>query len=262
MKEQFRDHGGILDHIPIAGRIKRQFDIDIGELGVQQTFAKWVAVAGEGKLSIRGKDDHVKEILREKPVVVIGNHPSFAEILTVAASLEPRDDMYGIGISLFLGIGPNMSKHVFREQQKLLVRVGYILHLGPRIRPDEAHKKNIESISQAADAVRKGSLVGIFPEGIRSGKNSKWSNGVGHLLLGIGKGSNGYLIFVYSDGVSNWDYLRVVPGIKKLIPPVSVTFAKPRTIADALEESTDPREITRKLQEEYNNWVSSIGKGL
>lgn len=272
VKEQGRSNdGGYLNHIPIISGIKRQFDNDIGEMGVQQAFAKWVAIAGEGKLSIRGKDDHVKEILREKPVVVVANHPFFAEIFTVIASLEPRDDMYGVGISNFLGIGPNISRHVFpiymtrqmsSERQKLLVRAGHMLHFGPRIPPDEAHKKNVESIHQAAEAVRNGSLVFMMPEGVKSGKAVRWSSGIGHLLLGIGENTNAYLLFAYSEGTSNWDYLRIVPGVKKILPTVSITFAKPITIADALGESTDPREITRKLQEEYNNWVRSIGKGL
>lgn len=267
MKERLGGDGGYLDKIPFLSGIKRQFDGDIGEMGLQQTFAKWVAVAGKDKLSIRGKDKRVKEILREEPVVVVGNHPSFAEIATVIASLEPRDDIYGVGISLFLGIGPNISRHVFpvyktrqmsSEQQKLLVRAGYMLHLGPRISPDEAHKRNVESINQAVDAVRNGCLVIIFPEGIRSGKDSRWSNGVGHLLSGIGRDLNGYLIFVYSDGVSNWDYLRVVPYVKKLIPPASVTFAEPKTIDSFLEKGGDPRSITERLKTDYYTWVRSL----
>ena len=268
MKEQGSKYGGYIDRIPILSRIKREFDRDIGEMGVQQAFAKKVAIAGEGKLSIRGKDDRVKEILREKPTVVVGNHPSFAEILTTVASLEPRDDMYGIGISLFLGIGPNISKHVFpvyrtkqmsSERQKFLVRAGYLLNLGPNISPEEAHKKNIESVNKAAEAVKDGALVIIFPQGIRSGRE-RWSRGVGHLLSEIGKNSNGYLIFVYSEGVSSLDYLRLVPGIKKLIPPASVTFAQPRTITSVLEGGGDPRSITERLKVDYRAWIGSLTK--
>lgn len=267
MKEQERSNdGGYLDHIPIISGIKRQFDRDIGDMGIQQAFAKWVAIAGEGKLSIRGKDDYVREILREKPVIVVGNHPSFAEILTTVASLEPRDDIYGLGISLFLGIGPNISRHVFpvyrtkqmsSERQKLLVKAGYLLNLGPNIPPEEAHEKNIESVNNAAEAVRKGGLVVIFPHGIRAGKE-RWSRGVGHLISKIGRQTDSYLIFVYSEGVSNWDYLRLVPGVKKLIPPASITFSQPRTIDSVLDQTDDPRFLTEKLKEDYDVWISSL----
>jgi len=267
MKERLKTaRGGYLEHIPILGGIKRQFDRDIGEMGVVQAFAKWVAIAGKDKLIIRGKDDQIREILREKPVVVVGNHPAFAEILTTVASLEPRKDIYGLGISLFLGIGPNISKHIFpiyrtrrmsSERQKLLVRAGFMLHLGPDISPEEAHKKNIESVNQAAEAVRNGSLVIIFPQGIRSGKE-RWSPGIGHLISGIGRQPDSYLIFVYSEGVSNWDYLRLVPCVKKLIPPASITFSQPRTIESILDQTDDPKSLTEKLKADYDAWISSL----
>lgn len=269
MKERSRGDGGYLDYIPIAGGIKKQIDHGVKEMGFQQTAAKLIEVHGGIKLIIRGKDAQVKGILEKDPAVVIANHPSFAEIATVIASLEPREDIYLIGIANFLGIGPNFSKHVIpiymtrqmsSEEHKFLVRLGNILHLGPRIPPNDAHEKNVESMDRAVETVKNGGLVVMFPEGVQSARQRKWLNGIGHLLKEIGGQSNSHLIFVHSDGTTGWDYLRWAPGIKKLLPRVITTFAKPRTIGDALSESTDPIKITKKLEEAYNNWISTIAK--
>ncbi|MDP3987717.1 MAG: 1-acyl-sn-glycerol-3-phosphate acyltransferase [Candidatus Levybacteria bacterium] len=267
MKEQVQGNAGYLGHFPIANRIRRRIDYDVGEIGFQQTVDKIANLVGENKLVIKGKDEETKDVLRRKPAIVIANHPSFAEIIAVIASLEPRDDIHLVGISNFLGIGANfservipiyMTKQMAAKKHKFPVRLGNALHFGPRMPYDKAHKKNIGSIESAIEKVNNEGLVVIFPEGVQSGKDKKWLDGVGHLIAGVESRSSVHLIFVYSKGTSNWDYMRVVPGVKKLLPKIEVTFSKPRTIADFLGGITDPKLITKKMEHEYNNYVDSI----
>lgn len=272
MKEQESSNAGYVDRIPIAGAIRRIIDKDVARLGFQQTAARLISIAGEGKLVVEGKDDLVREVLKTKPVVVISNHPSFAEILTVIASLEPRDDMSLIGMSVFQGVGPNISEHVIpvymtprmdsKRYGSPIIRAGNALRFGPQVSTSEAPGKNFESIGKAIEKVKEGGLVVIFPEGVASGrKDKKWRSGIGHLVSGIGTETKAYLVFAYCEGTSNLDFMRIVPGVKRFLPTMRVTFAEPRLIASSIGEDMDPRAITKKIEQEYHAWTSSLALG-
>jgi len=269
MKESRQGNAGYLDYFPFAKKTREQIEHDVTELGFQQAAARIVNRVAENKLVVEGKDEEVEEILGSRPVIVIANHPSFAEIITTVASLEPRDDIYLIGISNFLGIGPNFSKHVIpvygtnqtaSEGYKLPIRIGDALRFGPKVQYENAHERNIRSIRNAAEIVNQGSLIVMFPEGIQSGKDKKWLNGIGYLVAGIEKRFSTYLIFAYPEGTSNTDYIRLIPGIRKLLPKTSVTFSSPRTIKDSLGDITDPRVVTKKIEDEYIAWTNSVVK--
>jgi len=253
--------------IPVMGKLMKELDNSVKEIGFVEAHRKIMSSIGKDKFIINGKDERLKEILKNKPTVVINNHPFYGEIFAGIAALEPRSDIYLIGTAEYLGIGPNISKHIdpiymtkqmTAEKQKLVVKLGHGLHIDPHFSSEEAHQKNIKSIEKAAEQVKRNGLVIIMPEGIRAEKTTTWSNGIGYLLTEIGKGTNATLINSYVDGVNEYDLLRLAPGIKNLFNPITVTFSDPESIEDILDKNSDPKAITRGLKENYDEWVQSL----
>lgn len=253
--------------LPVIGSLMKRLDQSVGKNGLVQSFRKIVGAIGKDKLLIRGKDEYLREILEKKPVVVITNHPHYGEIFAGVAALEPRDDIHIVGISNFLGLGPNVAKYVHpiymtekmaREKQKLPVWLGHRLHIGPQVSFTQAARKNVESMRTAAQHVRKGGLIAMSPDGIRSDTKAKWPDGVGYLLARIGKDTNAFLVYMHVDNVYGYDLLRLAPGVNKLFSPIAITFSKPQNITTILEKNSDSKTITTNLEEDYRNWANSL----
>jgi hypothetical protein len=210
---------------------------------------------------VRGKNDLVKKVLEKKAVVIVANHPFESEEVALIASLPSRSDTYLVVNSHFMGVIPSLDNylipvyiwhHVTREKSKKFL--GILLHKfhpTPVYSPQEEHKRNIKSIDRATQIVRKGGVVIIFPG--RRSIDGHWFSGVGHLLKGLGKDSDAYVVKAYVHGTRDFDYLRILPGLGRFMPPIFVSFATPTKVDDVYDE--DGKKITNKLETEYDSWV-------
>ena len=253
-----------LNEIPVFGGLIKNFDKIVGDKGLQGAMAELVERTGS-KLEVRGKEK-VEEVLAKKPVLVVANHPYDAEMIPLIASLPPREDIHIIGGSDFVGIGPNLKKHLIpvyvaghiqTERQKLSTRMIGRFQFGPRPSPEKARSLNREAINNASQKIREGGMVILFPAGLR-GKQAKWFSGIGHLLGKLGEDSNAHIVNAYVKGTSNLDPLRLAPGIRRFLPSLKVTFANSQNIGNLIKKENSPGKLTRLLQDDYNQWVQLL----
>lgn len=254
-----------LDTTPVVGKHIRKFDETVGQDGLQKAMKDLMNLA-EAKLEVRGKDQKTTEILRNKPVLLIANHPFDAEFMPLFASLPSREDMYVVGTLTFMGVGPNFREHLIpvytghlaeTEHNKLSVRFGRKLPHNPKLGYKEAKKMNTQAIDTAIERINEGGMVTIFPEGLR-GKGGKWFSGVGKILKGLEDNSDAYLVNTHIQGTSNLDFMRIVPGVRRLLPPLVVNYSKPRQIDDVVAQDISAHKLTRDLQSEYNTWSKNL----
>lgn len=254
--------------IPIIGKIAKKsfkkFDADVGAHGLPKATRElfWQI---KSKLEIIGKTKEIEKVLKSKPVLLVVNHEHEAEVIALCASLPDRQSIYLVGQASLKVIGPNFSQHLIpvyvkpssfdKDEMKLTTRVGKVLNLITNI-PENAQELNRKSIEKAGQVISNGGLVVMFPQGAR--KKSIWYPGVGHLAVSLSKNSDAYLVKAHVKGTSDLDFMRLIPGLKKVMSPLRVTFAKPRRIADYLTEDIDPKSLAKQFQDEYNAWVESI----
>lgn len=257
----------LLGQIPVFGKIFRDFDKSAGENGIHKAVAD-VIKRTKTRLIVHGLIKDTIEILKSKPVIVVANHPHEFEVLLLIASLPKRDDIFTIVASDLMGMGPNtvsyfipmfIHKYFDKGSHKLSVKIAKLLRLGPRLTPSDAHRKNVENMAYAAGKVKDGSLVIIFPEGILK-KGSPWFSGIGHLSRAVYKKRDVFYVRAYIQGTSPFDIFRLIPLARRLFPPLTVYFDRPKEIHLILKEKEGPKEITKNLQAEYNKWVSTLGK--
>jgi len=252
-----------LRNVILAGRLIKKLDKKVGKLGFQQTMMKIVKRCG-GKLIIHHKTKDINNILKNQPVIVVANHPAEPDIISLIAALSPRKDLYLIINSSLMNMGPNLDKHFipvyvnhrFINKSKSHFRLKLLMkfhHIEP-INRKRAHQKNIASIKQASKKINQGGLVVIFPGG--SDSEDKWLSGVGYLIKDINTKNNSYIIKAYIKGSSNWDYLRLIPGLGKIFPAIKIFFSQPKPVNEFIKYH--PKEITQNLEVEFNKWVSTL----
>ncbi len=249
--------------LPILGNVIRNIDSDIGKIGIQKTMAKIIKNNGT-KLLIINKNKELKNILKTRPVVVVANHPYEAEVLVLLASLENRKDINLIISSSFSNVTPNIDKHlipvhiynrqVCKKGPNIKFRLIRKIHKTKALTCEDEHKKNIDSINLASKKINKGELVVLFPSG--GGVDGKWFNGIGHLINGVKNKNNAYIVKAHIQGTSNKDYLRIIPGIAKLLPKFRVNFDE--AIPMKIFKDFEPKAITLSLETGYNNWIKTI----
>lgn len=251
--------------LPIIGRFIQTFDEEVKKSGWQQA-ARCVVQRTNTKLSIHGINPGLKKILRHKGVILVVNHPSEAEILALIAALPPRQDVYLIANAMLVGICPSVDKHLIpvyiwnnrntKDKRAFIWTLLHSLYPQKKYSPEQEHEKNILSIKIASEKVRSGAMVIIFPG--KKYPSGHWFDGVGYLVSGVGGRKETYIIKVYSEGTSSWDYIRLLPFIGKILPAVKISFSTPSPIKRYI--LNDPKRITRKLEQEYDIWEDNIIK--
>ena len=252
----------LLGQIPVFGKLFRDFDKNAGQNGIHKAVADVIKKSGT-KLIVHGLVKDTIEILKTKPVILVGNHPYDFELILLIAALPKRDDIFTIVASDLMGAGPNTTsyfipmfihKYFDKGSHEFSVKIAKLLRLGPSFSPSIEHRKNVENINYAALKVNNGGLVIISPEGILK-KGSPWLSGVGYLLRGVYKKSNAYYARAYIQGTSPFDVFRLIPIVNRFFPPINVYFDRPKEVSFVINAKEDPKEITKNLQEEYNIWV-------
>ncbi|OIO13036.1 hypothetical protein COV53_00670 [Candidatus Gottesmanbacteria bacterium CG11_big_fil_rev_8_21_14_0_20_37_11] len=251
--------------LPIIGKFIKTLDRDIKKYGWQDA-ARRIIKYTNTSLEIIGKYPKLDIILAEKGVIIVANHPFEAETIALIASLPTRKDTYLMVNAMFTGLGNSIDKHLIpvyirhhknpKIKKRLLKKIMDTFHPQKEYSPDIEHKKNIININKASQIVRKGGLVIIYPG--RRSTDGKWFDGVGYFIKGVGKSKNTYIVQVYSEGTSNWDYLRLHPLLGKILPKVKIYFSRELPINKFISENA--KEIKNKLEDNYCKWLSTIGK--
>lgn len=254
-----------LHKLPIVGKFINTLNYDINKYGWQNA-ARRIIKYTNTRLEIIGLNPKLHEILAKKGVVIVANHPFEAETITLIASLPSRKDAFLIVNTMFTGLGNSIDKHLIpvyirhhknhKAKKRLLKKIMDTFHPQAEYSPDVEHKKNIININKASQIVRKGGLVIIYPG--RRSTDGKWFDGVGYLIKGVGKVKNTYIVQVYSEGTSNWDYLRLHPFMGKILPKVKIYFSQAFPLDKFI--SVDAKEIKNKLENNYIKWLNTIGK--
>jgi hypothetical protein len=252
-----------LKKIPIISGFLRRIEADVAIHGWQGAARKLVEYS-HTKLEIAGQSPKLIKILTENAGLIIANHPYEAETIALIAALPKRPDAYLVVNKIYQGLMPLVDKHMIpvhirhhyhkKNKQYSLNRFIEILHKTPMLTEEEEHHHNRKSIAEAANKIKKGGLVIIYPG--KRHDNGKWYDGVGHLVNQIGYSKNTSIIFVHAQGTSNWDYLRMLPFTGKLLPKVTLNFSTAYAINKF--NSQKPKKIRENLEIAYNNWANTL----
>lgn len=251
----------------ITGQIIKQIDNEIKKDGCSKALQNLIKRV-HSEMVVKNCCGEVKEVLEKKPTLIIANHPAEAEVLVLLAAIPKRKDIYLIANHSFMKILPSFDKHIIpvyiahringaKKVDFLKYSLLKKIHDSESICQEEAHKKNIESIATAAKKVNEGALVIIFPGA--GNKDGKFLSGIGHLIKNIQKCSEANLVMAHINGTSNWDYLRIIPGVGRLLPKFVVNFSVPIKINQI--KLKDPKETANKLDKKYNTWVERLALG-
>ena len=52
------------------------------------------------------------------------------------------------------------------------------------------------------------------------------------------------------------DYFRFVPGVRRLLPMIKLTFSEPIKISKY--DKLEPKEIAKKLESDYGEWLNKL----
>lgn len=251
--------------LPLVGKILRQIDTDIAQMGIQQALLK-VADKTNTRLKTHFVDSKTPAILTDKPVVLIFNHPYEIETMVISATLPKRYDAALIMTAHFLDVLPNLNPyilpvyvdhHATREKAgKVSGKIVKLFKLRPAIDLKFAREYNRKTINKAVTFVKNGGLVKICPEGFR-GKNGAWFSGVGHLVKGVGTNSQTSIVFAYVKNTLNWDWFRIVPFVGKIMPPLEVYYSTAQKITKQLTNNS-PSEIKELLHNQYQQFALSV----
>lgn len=249
-------------NLPFVGHFIRSIDRDLKNCSFQTTIRNAVIKSGS-KLIIKGKNEETEEVLKNKPVVVVANHPYEAEVAALIAGLPDREDISLIVNRRLLNLSANLDKYLIpvyidhhniaKKRHKVMSFFLRTFHPKKVYTIEEEHSLNIQSISQAAKKVDEGGLVIIFPN--RKSNGGRWYTGVGHMLSQV-KREDVFVMRAYIEGTSMLDLLRLVPGIGSFLPTVTLTFAPPLKLEEM--RGNDPKKITIMLQDQFNNWVQTL----
>lgn len=252
-----------LKDIFFFGNLIKRLDNKIEEVGFQRAMVKVITYTST-RIKTHNKTVDVINILRTKPAILVANHPAESDVIALIASLCHRQDLHLVINSSFLHICPNLSKHLIpvyvhhRNTGNLRLRLLNLFHQTQEFPKNKAHQKNISSIAKASQKINQGSLVIIFPAG--GGYNRLWFNGIGHLITNLKNSKDVYLIMAYIQGTSVFDYLRLLPGLGKIFPPITIHFAAPKIINNLINQK--PKAIVRVLNQQFEGWRDSIDQRL
>lgn len=241
----------------------KKLNQDIKEDGLQPAMYNLARYFGTD-VDVHNKDVHLDTILKNNPVIVAANHTAEADVVALLASLTHRKDIYIVINSCFLHISPSLDKHLIpvyithhlirKNNTNIRFRLFKLIHKFPSYSEEEEHNKNINSIKLASNKLKKGALIVIFPGG--GGEGGKWFSGIGHILKEASKTKDLCFVKAFIKGASDKDYLRLLPGVSRLLPSFKVTFSSARNLVDI--NLVEARAVTSELEDEYNSWVKTI----
>lgn len=250
-----------LHNLPIISKILNKLDLVAKREGMVPVMKMIMAQTGN-KLVVKNKTKELEKTLAKEPVLVICNHPAQAEVLILLSALAPRKDTYIIVSHHYTNILPHIDKQIIpvyvsqRQFEGSSWRFRLFSKLNPVriINQQEAHQKNIDNIKLAAEKINKGGVVVIFPAVFEI--NNQFKPGVGHIINNLINPKDVRIVMAYVSGTSSKDYLRLIPGIKNLLPKMTLTFSE-ISLASTYWDS-DAKVTAKNLENKYYGWVDSI----
>lgn len=253
---------------PIISKVFSTIDKDVRERGRQQAMKSVL-----DSLGVRFQvemDEETEEALKTKPCVVVFNHPYKLEPFVLMASLPERPDMSFLSMAEYFNLVPNLDKylipaHIYHNAkdmlEKIFLTVFHKIQLKPELSAYKEGKINATSLKEAGRRIDSGGLMLIVPKpGPAALKKGEWYSGVGHLVTDIKNKDNTYYVNAFIDGTSHWDWLRLLPiaSFRKKLPDVKLHFSSPQLVSTIAPTGSKPKEVTRKLKSEYNEWQNSL----
>lgn len=252
-------------NVPFVGQLMRELDKEIEAYGLHDAMRRAVRKT-KAKLQVHVHHPDTNSTLEHKAVVVVANHPYDADVVALFASMPARSDAHLVINVQFVGICPALDPHLIpvyiqhhknrRNTQKVQGKFLSMFHPIPSYSPEEEHDKNIESIAIASKKLAEGNLVVIFPG--RRSNTGRWFSGVGHMISQVPVLRDVHVIGAHIQGTSNRDYLRLIPGFRRLLPPITVHLSAPLSLGSIINGNRDGRYITRLLEDHYTRWVDSL----
>jgi len=167
--------------------------------------------------------------------------------------------------SMFVGLLENMDKHLIpvyvthslKESKFDIKERLFFWMTGKKIlNKEESQIKNKASIKKAGKILKSGGVVIIYP-----GPNIKdglWFPGVGYLIDEAKSNKKIKVLMAHIEGTSKWDYIRLIPGVAKLMPNFRVTFSNFLNISEVWQN--EAKKTARYLELVYKNWEMSFDK--
>ena len=152
----------------VIGCLVAPFDRDgRGIVWVGRSWVRWIL----GSCGIRVEVDGLENVPRDRPCVYMSNHQSVFDIAAIVTTL------------------PVTWRFVAKRELQWIPFFGWALALGHQIIIDRKNREaSVRSLARAAERVRAGANVIIFPEGTRSpdGSLRAFKSGGFHLALQAG----------------------------------------------------------------------------
>jgi 1-acyl-sn-glycerol-3-phosphate acyltransferase len=252
-----------LTDIKLIGGWVRWFDTRVGDVGVKDAVTE-VMNRTRSKLLVNYLGDS-ENILKNQPVIVVANHPHESDVLAILGSLPLRTDFGMIANSVLRGIGDNLDKFIIpvyihhrienkSVRDEVKIKIFGKIHTSARLETEDEKTKNRASIAKAGLSLDQGGSVLIFPMG--GSRDGSWFSGVGHMWRQTKKPETIKVVMAKIEGTSEWDYLRLIPGISYFLPKFKVTFSPSYGWDKAKNE--DAKEITKKMENIYCQWTKSL----
>jgi len=217
------------------------------------------------EIDVPDGDSHV---LRHRPLVVYGNHPSMLTPFLVAAALE-RPDFKFVSCRYVARLIPNAADVIFpieptwERSSRDGVRGGlsHILSMAILYRfdrpepPDVARTANRRSILSAAEHVAAGGASLIFPAG---GGERVWYPGLGVLVSEVAKRKgidDAYVVPVREENSSNLRLYRALSRRRRGTPrrrPIRLTVGRPEPLTSfGFGTAAEPHDVVHALRDHY-----------
>lgn len=138
-----------------------------GVVGVARIWAHWILATCKIKIEAHG----IEQIPRDQPVIFMSNHRSALDVLVLVKTL------------------PVPFRFVAKKELRWIPLFGWALFLGRHVFVDRENRiKAIQSLTEAAERVRSGTNVILYPEGTRSRTTEllPFKSGSFHMALDAG----------------------------------------------------------------------------
>lgn len=247
-------------HFSLMDSYIKKIEKNILELGFREGLCQAIEKPNS-RFLVFGKDE-IKEILTEAPVIIAFNHTHEIETIVYLAALTEREDIFLIATQLLKRLLPAIGRHLIsvyvRQKNPVLRKISDFIprtFVGKKeITFEEKHQKNIQSINEAAEKVKQGGSIMIAP----NPDNKEWRSGIGWLVSDIGSMEQAYYIKVHVVSNLFFDYLRLIPGLGRILPAIKIYFGQPIKLSKIWQR--DGKKLTFELEKEYNEWVKSLNK--